>query len=800
MASVITIAGEQLFALKAQQNEQLDIDTFIFANVPGQDPAAPINRAEGIPTAYIVHQQTVQQVGRINENVVVYSTVLSSTTGPFDFNWVGLYSSVNNKLVAINHVPTVTKTITVPGSAGNTLNRNFGIEYSGIAELTGITVEPETWQLDFTARLTGMDMLTQQLAEDMNGKDWFIEDGFKVEPRTTLNTFKVTAGAGYVSGLRVELETDHILTLSSYPQFVYVDAWFAGTANSIWKPKVAFTVTNSEMDDYIDTSGVQHYVYKLAIVHAADNVEDLREENLLAKKEWVQNLKFKPSKIASAVERFFKEKIYDIITLEDLGMVAGDESEAVANTDKLIAYMNLNVTISDLFGPSGEWFVDGRVIEVKKSIIGSKFDTIFSVAVPAGQTVNHTENQAIFVLDNVYSLSVSKITIDGKWVENEGSIIRGICVGPTQTTAYIDFTQILVKHCTGGGMCYGQKAENVNVYLSVIRDNFVYNTRHKSGSDKIQHHLCTIRTLKAGGSVAAIWTESLAKFSSYDACDISENQSRVLLVDGSGSTGLTTLRAAFRSCSFTGNISTNDAKNLGFPWLDFDRSQSGAVSFSDCVFSKFVTEVIRYKGSTEVIFRDCDIYSINSAVTEENRNVIFSDQQTSVNSKLGFIDCRIKGTGFKYIMNLNHLYESAIQGTTIETNMAHAINLSDVIDLEFKSNTVKGFTTAAINVVRNLDNSEFMSNNFGENGTVFTCPLPNTCSNNIFTDDNICGDIGPDDFFNPTIFKPFNATIGSGNPNGVVTGKFYGHRYIDTSTNFIWIAVSRTLWLKDVTT
>lgn len=282
MPSVITFAGEQLFAAKAQANEQLDIDTFIFANVPGQDPAAPINREEGIPTEHIVHQQIVQQVGRINENVVVYSTVLDSVTGPFEFNWVGLYSSVNQKLVAINHVPTVTKTVTELGTAGNTLNRNFGIEYSGIAELAGITVAPETWQLDFTARLTGMDELTRKLAADMNGKDWFIGDGFKVEPRTTINTFKVTAGAGYVSGLRVEMAADHILTLSSYPQFVYVDAWFDGTSGSQWKGQIAFTVTNTEMDDYVDVTGKKHFVFKLANITAADAVTDLRDKGALS--------------------------------------------------------------------------------------------------------------------------------------------------------------------------------------------------------------------------------------------------------------------------------------------------------------------------------------------------------------------------------------------------------------------------------------------------------------------------------------------------------------------------------------
>ena len=322
MAQVITIAGERLFALKAQNNEQLDIDTFIFANVPGQDPNATIDRNEGLPpVAQRVHQQIVQQVGRINDNVVVYSTVLDSVTGPFDFNWVGLYSSANQTLIAVSHIPNVSKTITVPGTAGNTLNRNFGIEYSGIADLAGITVQPETWQLDFTARLSGMDELTRQLAADMNGKDWFIGDGFKVVPRSTTNTFKVTPGAGYVSGLRIELKQDHILTLQSYPQFVYVDAWFDGDASSKWAPKTAFTVTNGEMDDYIDVNGKQHYVYKLARITAADVVEDLRTERIIASKYWVEEKltipQYHAKLINTAFEQLRKNKIITICCMGD---------------------------------------------------------------------------------------------------------------------------------------------------------------------------------------------------------------------------------------------------------------------------------------------------------------------------------------------------------------------------------------------------------------------------------------------------------------------------------------------------
>ncbi|TVL14757.1 phage tail-collar fiber domain-containing protein [Shewanella algae] len=278
MGSVITIAGEKLFAAKAQANQQLDIDTFIFANVPGQDPTAPIDREEPLPPqAQIVHQQVVQQVGRINENVVVYSTVLDSVTGPFEFNWVGLYSSVNQTLVAINHVPTVAKTVTGPGVAGNTLNRNFGIEYSGIADLTGITVAPETWQLDFTARLSGMDELTRQLAKDMNGSDWFIENGFLVVPTASPNQFSVTAGVGYVSGLRVELENEQFINAAAYPQFVYIDAYFDGSASSMWKPQLTFNVTADELDDYTDANGVQHYVFKLAVLNADGDVKDLRK-------------------------------------------------------------------------------------------------------------------------------------------------------------------------------------------------------------------------------------------------------------------------------------------------------------------------------------------------------------------------------------------------------------------------------------------------------------------------------------------------------------------------------------------
>lgn len=284
MSQVVTNEGEALFAQKAQANEQLDIDTFIFAYVPGQDSQAPVDRSEGLPpTAQQVHTQTVQQVGRINNNTVVYSTVLNSLTGPFEFNWVGLYSSVNNTLVAISHVKSVNKTITQLGNAGNTLNRNFAIEYSGISDITGITVAPETWQLDFSARLAGMDALTQNLAMDMNGRDWFIGDGFKVEPTANDDEFRVIAGVGYVHGVRVELEQDYVFSVQSYPQNVYVDVWFEGDSSSTWKTSHKLIITHQSRANYTDEKGTNHYVFKLALINGGEGIVDIRSESELIK-------------------------------------------------------------------------------------------------------------------------------------------------------------------------------------------------------------------------------------------------------------------------------------------------------------------------------------------------------------------------------------------------------------------------------------------------------------------------------------------------------------------------------------
>ncbi|ELY4749144.1 phage tail protein, partial [Cronobacter sakazakii] len=89
--TVITLAFEQWKAQQGVTGEAILLDEFVFANVPGLNPDAPISRSETLPpAAQIVHRQAVSRKGVVNENAVVHSVVLGADVGDFSFNWIGL--------------------------------------------------------------------------------------------------------------------------------------------------------------------------------------------------------------------------------------------------------------------------------------------------------------------------------------------------------------------------------------------------------------------------------------------------------------------------------------------------------------------------------------------------------------------------------------------------------------------------------------------------------------------------------------------------------------------------------------
>jgi hypothetical protein len=173
--TVITTVFEQWKARQAASNEPVLLDEFVFANVPGLDPSLPVNRAEQLPDArYIVHRQPVTRTGVVNANRVVYSVVLGADTGDFDFNWIGLTNKASGTLAMVVHAPVQQKLKTRAGQQGNVLTRSFLMEYNGAATQTEIRTPAETWQIDFTARLSGVDERQRVENVDVYGQAAFL--------------------------------------------------------------------------------------------------------------------------------------------------------------------------------------------------------------------------------------------------------------------------------------------------------------------------------------------------------------------------------------------------------------------------------------------------------------------------------------------------------------------------------------------------------------------------------------------------------------------------------------------------
>ena len=151
--SIITSAGLALFARALDEGLTISVDRMIFADIPELDPSVTPDPAQTLPAAsQIVLDAVIETQGKIDADTVVYSKILTATDGDFYLNWIGLYSTQYTCLVAVCHVPRHKKIKTSGFEAGNTLYKNFAIQFANAAVLTGITIAPESWQYDFDDR------------------------------------------------------------------------------------------------------------------------------------------------------------------------------------------------------------------------------------------------------------------------------------------------------------------------------------------------------------------------------------------------------------------------------------------------------------------------------------------------------------------------------------------------------------------------------------------------------------------------------------------------------------------------
>lgn len=277
--SAITLAFERWKASATEAQQPVILDEFVLANVPNLDPSKSIDRSEGLPDAkYIMHRQAVNKVGVVNQNAVAYSVTIGAEIGDFEFNWIGLLNKQSGTVAMIVHAPTQQKIKTQSGQQGNVLTRSFLLEYLGASKETAITTPAEMWQIDFTARLTGIDEMQRLINRDKYGAASFFSHGFLVAKAG--NQFYVTRGLGYIEGLRAELLENKNITVTNQATKVWVDVSYQGNITSDWDVHIANTV-KPDLKNYTDNAGFPHFVFAVASISATGVITDLRPKGTL---------------------------------------------------------------------------------------------------------------------------------------------------------------------------------------------------------------------------------------------------------------------------------------------------------------------------------------------------------------------------------------------------------------------------------------------------------------------------------------------------------------------------------------
>ncbi|MGD8230716.1 phage tail protein [Vibrio sp. TRT 1302] len=248
-----------------------DMNEMIFAYIPGLDPSQPIDRSQGLPdVALWVHQQDIDQVGKIGENALAYSVVIPSAIAEFTFNAIYLRDkNVPNSCGMVVHKAEETK------ENGMASTKSLVQAYDGAAQIAGITVDASTWQIDYQARLKGIEEDHRLACLDNYGHTAFV-DGFDVIQQADPDKYKVTPGVVYVGGLRGVLSGEVLQTITTKPNGLYVDVVRQGSALSVWQNIVTITASETDLSDYVDSNGNQHYVAKLVSINADGSVVDWR--------------------------------------------------------------------------------------------------------------------------------------------------------------------------------------------------------------------------------------------------------------------------------------------------------------------------------------------------------------------------------------------------------------------------------------------------------------------------------------------------------------------------------------------
>ena len=273
MASLITPQFEQYIAQQTINKGTVVFDEFIFANIPGLTAENLKNHLTMPQAEHIVHRQAVSQSGVVNENAVVYSVTIGTEVGDFDFNFIGLVNKSKNMLAVAIQTPPVKKVRNKNAVQGNSITRNVLLEFRGAKALTNINVTAQTWQIDFTVRLHGIDEKIRLTNRDLYGRAVFFDDSFLVK-RKNGNDYTIEPGVAYVEGVRANMAALENINAANLPCSIYLEVVHHCTVTGAYETEIKFLKDNKA--DYTDTTNRPHYVQILADIDRNGVVTDRR--------------------------------------------------------------------------------------------------------------------------------------------------------------------------------------------------------------------------------------------------------------------------------------------------------------------------------------------------------------------------------------------------------------------------------------------------------------------------------------------------------------------------------------------
>ncbi|WP_052121820.1 phage tail protein [Gallibacterium genomosp. 2] len=273
MASKLTQAFETYIRDSVVNHTPVVFDEFIFANIPGLNDGN-LDSHLTIPQANkIVHRQAVSQIGALNENAIVYSVTIGTEIGDFDFNWVGLVNKSQNLLACGIYTGLTSKIKNKEQKQGNSITRSVLLEFPRAQELANVSVSAETWQIDFTMRLSGIDEKIRLTNRDLYGRAVFFDNAFLLK-RKSGNVYTLDSGRAYIEGVRAEIKRTAEVTVPTLPASIYIDVCHHATVTGAYQTEIKY-LTQSK-NDYVGSDGYQHYVQIIADIASNGTITDRR--------------------------------------------------------------------------------------------------------------------------------------------------------------------------------------------------------------------------------------------------------------------------------------------------------------------------------------------------------------------------------------------------------------------------------------------------------------------------------------------------------------------------------------------